>query len=210
MPYNSNRLNVIRYTLYAPAYSWSAKVLEGSRARSIEKLDVQAGEKVLIVGAGTGNDLDHLPTGCRITATDITPAMVRRIEKRNKTLNHQLEALVMDGHKHPYNNNTFDKIILHLILTVIPNPVKALQEAERLLKPGGRIVVFDKFIPNGKKASLVRKFFNLFTIVLFSSLTLNFEQILSHTRLRVVSDDKADLKGYFRIILLEKAGTTSF
>jgi ubiquinone/menaquinone biosynthesis C-methylase UbiE len=204
MPYNSNRLNVIRYSLYAPTYSWSARVLEQSRKISLETLGVQPGEKVLIIGAGTGNDLDHLPAGSQITATDITPAMVKRIKKRNSKLNHQLETLVMDGQNLHFEKETFDKVILHLILTVIPNPAKALKETERLLKPGGRVVVFDKFIPNGKKASLVRRFFNFFTSFLFSSLTLNFENILTHTKLKVISDKKANLDGYFRIILLEK------
>ncbi|HPR61975.1 MAG TPA: methyltransferase domain-containing protein [Prolixibacteraceae bacterium] len=204
MPYNSNRLNVIRYSLYAPTYSWSARVLEQSRKMSVEMLGVQPGEKVLIIGAGTGNDLDHLPMGCKIVATDITPAVVKRIKKRNSKLNHQLETLVMDGQNLHFEKETFDKVILHLILTVIPNPTKALKETERLLKPGGRVVVFDKFIPNGKKASPVRRFFNLFTSFLFSSLTLNFENILAHTRLKVVSDQKANIEGYFRIILLEK------
>ena len=204
MPYNSNRLNVIRYSLYAPTYSWSARVLEQSRKMSVETLGVQPGEKVLIVGAGTGNDLNYLPMGCKIVATDITPAMVKRIKKRNSKLNHQLETLVMDGQNLHFEKETFDKVILHLILTVIPNPAKALKETERLLKPGGRAMVFDKFIPQGKKASLIRRFFNLFTSFLFSSITLNFENILAHTRLKVVSDQKANLDGYFRIILLEK------
>jgi phosphatidylethanolamine/phosphatidyl-N-methylethanolamine N-methyltransferase len=204
MPYNSNRLNVIRYTLYAPTYSWSAKVLERSRELSVAKLDVRPGEKVLIIGAGTGNDLDYLSEGCHITATDITPAMVKRIKKRNQALNHQLEALVMDGQNLHFDDHSFDKVILHLILTVIPNPVKALLETERLLKPGGRVVVFDKFIPKGQQASLLRRFLNLFTTVLFSSLTINFEKIHAHTQLKVVSDTQANLKGYFRIILLEK------
>lgn len=171
---------------------------------SVETLGVQPGEKVLIVGAGTGNDLNYLPMGCKIVATDITPAMVKRIKKRNSKLNHQLETLVMDGQNLHFEKETFDKVILHLILTVIPNPAKALKETERLLKPGGRAMVFDKFIPQGKKASLIRRFFNLFTSFLFSSITLNFENILAHTRLKVVSDQKANLDGYFRIILLEK------
>ena len=151
---------------------------------SVETLGVQPGEKVLIVGAGTGNDLNYLPMGCKIVATDITPAMVKRIKKRNSKLNHQLKTLVMDG-----QNLHFEK---------------AWKETERLLKPGGRAMVFDKFIPQGKKASLIRRFFNLFTSFLFSSITLNFENILAHTRLKVVSDQKANLDGYFRIILLEK------
>ena len=204
MAVNTNQLNIFRYTLYEPIYDWAAKILDRSRKRSIQQLNVQPLEKVLIVGAGTGMDLDHLPHGCVITATDITPAMVRRINSRNLKLNHQLEAMVMDGQNLNFENVSFDKVILHLILSVIPNPIKTIREAERVLKPGGRIAIYDKFVHPNKKASNTRKFFNLFTNLFFSNITRNFETIISHTSLKIVSDQKADLGGNFRIILLEK------
>jgi phosphatidylethanolamine/phosphatidyl-N-methylethanolamine N-methyltransferase len=201
---NTNRLNIFRYTLYAPAYDWAASVLEHSRKHSLNQLQVKKGDKVLIVGAGTGMDLNYLPVGCELVATDITPAMVRRIMKKNEQLHHQLQAIVMDGQQLAFPDEHFDKIILHLILSVIPDPVKTILEAERVLKPGGRITVYDKFVKPYKQASFLRKFFNLFTSVLFSNITCRFETILSHTSLKVLSDHKANLGGNFRIILLEK------
>jgi phosphatidylethanolamine/phosphatidyl-N-methylethanolamine N-methyltransferase len=205
MKINTNVINRIRYTAYAPAYDWAAQVLDASRKKAIGKLEVKTGEKVLMVGAGTGLDLDHLPVGCHITATDITPSMVRRTRKRNIKLGHHLTAEVRDGHHTGYPDNCFDVVILHLILAVIPNPVQALCEAERVLKPGGRISVYDKFVPRNQKPSFVRRFFNLFTNLLFSNITRSFELLVSHTSLEVVSDENADLGGAFRIILLKKS-----
>lgn len=204
MAVNTNQLNIFRYTLYAPVYDRVAKILDRSRKRSIQQLNVQHHEKVLIVGAGTGMDLDHLPSECIITATDITPAMVNRINRRNVKLNHRLEAMVMDGQNLTFGNASFDKVILHLILSVIPNPIKTIREAERVLKPGGRIAIYDKFVHPYKKLSNTRKIFNLFTNLFFSNITRNFETIVAQTSLKIISDQKADLGGNFRIILLEK------
>ena len=204
MPVNTNLLNKIRYTLYAPAYDWAAKILDTSRKKSLKQLDAQPGEKILIIGAGTGKDLDFLPLGCYITATDITPAMVKRIEKRNINVRHRLKAMVMDGQNLCFESNSFDKIILHLILAVIHDPVKTIKEAERVLKPGGKIAVYDKFVPKNHKLSATRKVANVFTNLFFSNITRNFEQINSHTSLKIISDEKADLGGMFRIIQLEK------
>lgn len=204
MKLNTNGLNIFRYSLYAPAYDWVAAVLDHSRRNSLENLQVKTNEKVLIVGAGTGMDLKYLPVGCQLVATDITPAMVKRIQQKNEKLHHQLQTMVMDGQQLAFANEHFDKIILHLILSVIPDPVKTIREAERVLKPGGKIAVYDKFVHPNKKASLIRKFFNLFTSVLFSNITCSFETILSASSLKVLSDQKADLGGNFRIILLEK------
>ena len=204
MKVNTNRLNKIRYTLYAPIYDWAAKILESSREKAIRQLAVKATDKVLIVGAGTGMDLNYLPKGCTITATDITPAMVHQITIRNKSLGHRLNAMVMDGQQLALPDESFDVVILHLILAVIPDPVKTIKEAERVLKRGGKISVFDKFVPANREPSLQRKFFNLFTNFFFSNITRSFEKIVAHTRLKVVSDQPADLGGLFRIILLRK------
>ncbi|MGF7141498.1 class I SAM-dependent methyltransferase [Roseimarinus sediminis] len=204
MAVNNNRLNRFRYTLYAPGYDLAARLLDTSRKKSIQNLNVQAGDKVLIVGAGTGIDLEYLPKGCHITATDLTPAMIRQVEKRNHQLQHQLHAMVMDGQSLAFEDACFDKVILHLILSVIPDPEKALHEAGRVLKAGGTLVVFDKFVAPGQKPSLLRRAFNLFTNLFFSNIIRSFEVIAAQSPLEVVSDRPANLKGAFRLIVMKK------
>jgi phosphatidylethanolamine/phosphatidyl-N-methylethanolamine N-methyltransferase len=204
MGLNSNLLNQIRYTLYAPIYDWTAQILEASRKRSIASLNSTKGKTILIVGAGTGMDLNYIPKGTKITATDITRSMVNRIEKRNLKLKHELEAIQMDGQNLKFPDESFDIVILHLILSVIPDPIKTLKEAERVLKSDGQIAVYDKFVLPHKKASLIRRFFNLFTNILFSNIIRKFEDIAVETKLKVINDQKADFGGNFRIIKLSK------
>lgn len=204
MRINTNRLNVIRYSAYASTYDWSSKLLENSREKAINSLNIMANDKILIIGAGTGLDLKYLPRECRITAIDITPKMIQLINLKNEKLGHHLTTHVMDGQQLIFEDETFDIVLLHLILTVIPDPVQTIQEAERVLKPGGSISVFDKFVPTNKKPSIIRKFFNLFTTFLFSNIALSFEPIHSQSNLQLLSDRKADLGGTFRLIQLRK------
>lgn len=203
MKINTNTWNKIRYTLYTPVYDSVAKLFSNSRRKSIEMLSLPPGEKVLIVGAGTGLDLEFMNTGCEIFATDITSSMVNKILARNKRLNLNLKAQVMDGHHLELADNSFDKIVLHLILAVIPDPVKCIRECERVLKPGGAVMVFDKFAPVGK-VSVMRRLFNPITNFLFSDITRSFESIAAQTQLKTEADIKADLNGQFRIIKLVK------
>ncbi len=204
MKINTNFLNRLRYTLYTPVYDSVAKIFSSSRKKAIGNLGLQAGDKVLLIGAGTGLDLEYIPKDCIVTATDLTPSMVGRIRKRNQTLGLTLETLVMDGQKLSLPDNSFDKVILHLILAVIPDPVACLQEVERVLEPGGKISVFDKFVPGESKLSLTRRMLNPLTNLLFSDITRRPEPIVSQTGLRIISDTPADFRGNFRILLVEK------
>jgi ubiquinone/menaquinone biosynthesis C-methylase UbiE len=204
MKINTNAWNKFRYTLYTPGYDLIARIFEKSRKRSIDSLEIKNGDKVLIIGAGTGLDLEFLPNNCEITATDLTPSMVQRIKTRNLTLNLHVEAVVMDGQSLTFGNEMFDKIILHLILAVIPDPYACIREASRVLKKGGTVVVFDKFVPKGKKISLKRRFVNLFANLIASDLTRDFESIVKTSGLTVLSDEAADWNGNFRLIKLTK------
>ena len=201
---STNRWNKIRYTAYAPGYDILGTIFSKSREKSIRELDIQKGDHVLIVGAGTGLDLEFIIQDCSITATDITPAMIARTLKKNDQYNRNLSVLVMDGQQLSFQDNSFDKIILHLILAVIPDPVVCLKECERVLKHGGSIAIFDKFVPQGNKVSLLRKLLNPVTNLLFSNITRSIATIAGKTKLITVSDTKADFNGNFRIIRLKK------
>ena len=67
----------------------------------------------------------------------------------------------MDGQALELPDASFDAVALHLILAVIPDPVRCLAEAARVLRPGGRLAVFDKFVGDDATPSLPRRLLNL-------------------------------------------------
>lgn len=203
MGVNTNSWNRLRYTVYAPIYDRIAS-FAGPRERSIRLLELRPGEKVLIDGAGTGADLEFIPASVDITATDITPAMVERISARATQIGRTVDARVMDAHALQFPQEHFDAAILHLILAVVPDPVQALREVARVLKPGGRAVVFDKFVPDSEAPSLGRRALNLVTNLLFSDVTRRLGPIAHEAGLAVTSREPAFLGRAFEIALLRK------
>lgn len=198
----TNAWNRLRYTLWSVGYDQVVR-FPRQRRRSIELLALKPGERVLLVGAGTGADLPFIPEGVSVLATDLTPAMLARAQRHSRP---GVELRVMDGQRLELPDASFDAVILHLILAVIPDPARCLAEAARVLRRGGRIAVFDKFLGEGATASLPRRLLNLAAGVLATEINRRLGEILrdSGARLVVERDEAALWGGLFRIAGLRK------
>ena len=201
---NTNTLNRLRYGLYAPFYDLVARRLDRGRARSIELLGMQPGERVLLVGAGTGLDLPHLPAGVEVTATDLSAPMLRQAVARAREMDMDVTFRVMDAHALDLPDASFDVVLLHLILAVVPDPHAALREAARVLRPGGRVGVFDKFLPEGAAPSPLRRLLGTVTNVLFSDINRQLGPLLDEAGLVTVREEPSLLGGTFKVVVARK------
>lgn len=144
------------YTVLAPIYD--AIVGQASapmRRNSIARLGDVQDQTILLAGIGTGLDIPLLPAGADYVGMDLTAAMLQRArlrgQQRNDILLHRGDVMGL-----PYADQQFDIVLMHLILAVVPRPERALQEAMRVVKPGGRILILDKFLRHGQWAPLRR------------------------------------------------------
>ncbi len=187
---NTNTWNRIRYTIYQPFYDVIASYFRPFRARSIESLKLSPEDNILILGAGTGLDLEYLKGFQNITAVDITPNMLVKLQDRAEAFDINVNTIVMDASNMDFEDAAFDVVILHLILAVIPDPISCIQEVERVLKPGGKFTVMDKFIAPGTHPSLIRKMFNPLTSFLATTVTRDIDEILLVTTLKKSTHEK--------------------
>ncbi len=157
-----------------------------------------------MVGAGTGLDLEFMPNDVEITAVDITPAMIRRLEDRARRLNRSVDARVMDGHALEFPDGHFDAVILHLIVAVIPNPAKCLKEVNRVLRAGGRAVVMDKFIADHSRPHPALRIAGVLAEFFGTNLTRKLGPLVEDSGLRITQLEPAALGDYFKIALLTK------
>lgn len=179
-----------RWQVYAPVYDLMARPMEKGRKRAVERLDLEPGDDILILGCGTGLDLKYLPDKVSMTAVDIVPEMIERTEKRAEELETEVETHIGDARSLKFEDDSFDAVLLHLILSVVPGPEKVASETERVLKPDGRVSIYDKFIPEGEEPSLFRRAFNPLARFLFSDLTRQLEPIFSGTGLEIETQEK--------------------
>lgn len=193
------------YTVLAPVYdTFVAPFTLAARQNNLALLPKVASTEVLLVGIGSGLDIPLLPRGPRYTGIDLTPAMLERARRKAtaETLDIQLD--IGDARALPYPAAAFDAVVLHLILAVALCPERVLAESARVLRPGGQMLVFDKFLRPGQSAPL-RRLISPLVGLLATHTDVVFEQLLTQTRsLEVVSDTPTLARGWFRRIILRK------
>ncbi len=100
------------------------------------------GEKVLEIGCGLGTDLIQFArNGADTTGIDLTPQSIELLKKRFLLEQLHVNAQVADAENLPFENESFDLVYSFGVLHHTPNTQKAIDEAYRVLKPNGKIIV---------------------------------------------------------------------
>lgn len=193
------------YTIIAPFYdALLATAGTGVRAASLEQLPQQGDLTILISGIGSGLDLPYLPPCHRYVGLDLTAAMLNRAKSRTGNL--RLSLIQGNSMSLPFASERFDHAVLHLILAIVPDPLACLRETARVLKPGGSVLILDKFLKPGETA-WVRRTLNLLSRHVVTRLDVVFEEVLAGVpELRLENDVPLLAGGWFRGIRLVKTG----
>jgi ubiquinone/menaquinone biosynthesis C-methylase UbiE len=197
----SNAWLRFRYKLWAPHYDRVTR-FPRERRRSVELLALRPGERLVIIGCGTGADLPFVPEGISVLATDLSPAMLRQARAHARP---GVEFRVMDGMALDLPDGSYDAAILHMVLEVIPDPARCLAEAARVLRRGGRLAVFDKFLPDGDRPGLLRRAGLAALDFVFTSTNRRMGEILDRSGAPFAVEKDEPSVGSYRHLVLRRA-----
>ena len=113
----------------------------------MERIDREAkllkGKHMLEIGCGMGYDsLEFLKRGVRVTATDLTPNAVAITRQHFEHERVQAEDIrTANALDLPFPDNTFDAVWANGVLHATGETQTAIQEANRVIKPGGRAII---------------------------------------------------------------------
>jgi SAM-dependent methyltransferase len=127
------------------------------------QLPLRAGDRVLDIGCGPGwfwaAVSDGLPERLHLTLSDLSPGMVQEALGRCRPLPFaSIEGRQADASALPFEDGAFDAVIAMHMFYHLPDPMSAIAEMYRMLKPGGFLAV----TTNG--AGNMRKLYELTTV----------------------------------------------
>jgi|SRR5215217_234493 len=126
----------------APSHAASDPLEAAAWRASIENALPPVPATVLDVGAGTGAmSLLAAELGHRVTALDLAPAMLEQARSKARTRGVDLEFVVARADEPP--SGPFDAVMERHVLWTSPNPVETLEAWRGVVRPGGRLALFE-------------------------------------------------------------------
>jgi len=171
---------------------------------AIRTMGIESGDRILDIGVGTGLSFSEYPRDCRVTGIDLSEGMLR--EAREKIFIrslHHIEVMKMDAMDLAFKENSFDKVFISHVVTVVSDPYRMISEAKRVCKPGGTIVIVNHFRSDNRIVGFAEDRLDpLFRRYMGWRSNLSMEEFLDKTGLRVLRCYQLKRWDFWRIIFV--------
>jgi len=128
----------------AGVYDLFVNVINGKTHKALRQIVsdlIKPEDVVLECACGTGLLSTVIAGKCRqLTATDFAPKMLKQAEKNcgefRNIIFRQADILSLD-----FPDSSFDKVVAGNVIHLLDEPMKALNELDRVCKPGGMLII---------------------------------------------------------------------
>ncbi|MBV9707980.1 MAG: class I SAM-dependent methyltransferase [Chloroflexi bacterium] len=146
-----------KFPSHAAFYNWVAtrspffRLMEPLRRETAG----QAYGLVLEVGVGTGLNFPFYVSGQveRVEAVDPDAAMLTYADRNQAMSSVPITLTQASVEALPFADRTFDSALVTLVFCSVTDPMRGLQEIQRVLKPGGTLLLFEHVRAHGAMAA---------------------------------------------------------
>lgn len=156
------------YWGYSWLYEWLQPYFTSDEMREagLDLANVQGDLKVLDVGAGTGTlsvQVSRRVDASKLTLLDQSEPMLSQARGKSALASTPRNAFVAaDAHCLPFEADTFDRVVSSGVIYYFPEPVQALREQLRVVRPGGTVLAMGSLKPKPILVRLIATTFNRF------------------------------------------------
>lgn len=151
----------------APRYDFLNRMLSFGidrrwRKRLRKRLALQPGQQLLDLCCGTGDvALEFASEGIEVHGADFTFPMLPLAQRKGQGQQPTLKWTAADAQQLPFRDASFDAVTIAFGIRNVEDPLRALRECRRVLRPGGQLAVLEFFpIRNRIWGALFRFYFH--------------------------------------------------
>ncbi|WP_249695896.1 class I SAM-dependent methyltransferase [Stappia sp. WLB 29] len=194
------------YARWAPVYDWvfTAPLVFGQRAAAREANRLSG--ELVEVGVGTGLSLPLYGENLTVTGIDLSKPMLERARERvrRKKLKNVATLRAMDASEMDFDAARFDIATVMYVMTVVPDPSAVLKELERVVKPGGTVIIVNHFAADKGLLALIERGLARFASTLGWDPLFRRETVLDNTSMELVREERLGPLGLFTMMVFRR------
>jgi len=188
--------------VYDDFFDWA---LGPGRRRAVSRLAVAPGDRVLEVGVGTGLSLPEYPADCEVIGIDISEPMLERARLRLAGMRPaRVRVEHMDAREIRFPDAYFDKVLAPYVISVVPDPDRVLAEMVRVCRPGGTIIVVNKFQSATRIVAAVERLVTPLSTWIGFRLDLPVATVARTAGLTLVHEERVNVFGLWHLLEFRK------
>ena len=195
--------------VYTDISSWYdyffGPTLQAGRLESMAQLPISSGDSVLEVGVGTGINALLYPEDCSVTGIDFSASMLRKATRRldnNRVRNVELRK--MDAADLQFEDESFDLVYAPFVISVVPDPVKVVQEMYRVCRVGGHVVVLNHFLSQNALLSRAERLISPLTVHIGFKADLDLPGFIAQSGYEPLSIEKVNFPKLWSLVTFRK------
>jgi len=191
----------------APVYDMVyGTMLQPGRRRAVARMVLGPGDRVLEIGVGTGMGLDLYPRWARVTGIDLSRAMLDRARARVAEISARahIELREMDATALAFEDASFDVVYAPYILNVVPNPLAVAAEMRRVCRPGGRIILLNRFRSQGRTSGRIDDLVSTLSNFTGTRWNLPMRPFLTEVPLFPISVERVNVAGFSSLMVCRR------
>jgi phosphatidylethanolamine/phosphatidyl-N-methylethanolamine N-methyltransferase len=183
-------------------YDWTfGPSLHPGRLQALQRMGIQANDRVLEVGVGTGINITLYPRDIALTGIDLSSSMLdkarERVSKRGLS---NVRLLEMDAANLKFADNSFDIVYAPYLISVVPDPVAVAREMRRVCRPGGKIIILNHFRSNNAIGASLERMISPLTIHIGFKSDLDLPGFLAQAELKPISIEKVNFPRIWSLV----------
>ena len=161
-------------------------ILQPGRERAVRSIESRPGLRVLELGIGTGLTAPLYSRDWSVVGVDLSPAMLQQAQKRlvELKLEHSVRLVLADGARLPFDDESFDVVLVPYVMSVVPDPIGVGVELRRVCRHSGQIILVNHFLSQDSLGARLERWVSPLTARIGFRTDLSLQWLLTGAGLR--------------------------